>query len=405
MPGIGSADETQFHVDGHTKARLLGQTFPDNSLFNQLTGSSAKDFESDLRLNFEADNGPWSAQAAYQLFVMYGDRIEYSRGILPSVGLAFDRLPSDRLRLFDLTSVLRDEGKFAAVHRLDRLSFGYTGEKTVLRVGRQAISWGNGFFFAPMDIVNPFDPAAIDTEYKTGDDMIYAQYLKDSGDDIQGAVVFRRDPLTGDVDSDQGTVAVKYHGISGNSEFDLLLARNYGDPTLGVGGNRSIGGAVWRADVVITDADTETRAQLVTNLSYSWTWGGKNISGVLEYYYNGFGQDAGDYDNLSGNLQLLKMLARGQVFSLGRHYLAGGITVEVTPLWTLTPNMFANLQDPSALLQLVTQHNLGDNLTFLGAINVPLGSDGSEYGGIPTQEPDQYLSFDFGVFAQIAWYF
>jgi hypothetical protein len=128
---------------------------------------------------------------------------------------------------------------------------------------------------------------------------------------------------------------------------------------------------------------------------------------VLEYYFNGFGQADGQYDpaSLATNPELLKRLARGELFALGRHYLAGGLSVEMNPLWTLSPNLFVNLQDISAFLQIVTQRNLGDNLTFLGALNVPIGPDGSEYGGIETGVPGQYFSQDFGVFAQLAWYF
>ena len=44
---------------------------------------------------------------------------------------------------------IEDEGKFAALHRLDRVWVGYTGDKAVLRFGRQAISWGNGLIFSP----------------------------------------------------------------------------------------------------------------------------------------------------------------------------------------------------------------------------------------------------------------
>ena len=53
---------------------------------------------------------------------------------------------------------LSNKNKNASLVRLDRISIGYTGEKTVLRFGRQAISWGNGLLFTPMDIFNPFDP-------------------------------------------------------------------------------------------------------------------------------------------------------------------------------------------------------------------------------------------------------
>jgi hypothetical protein len=407
LAGAASAEESQIHYDGHTKGRFIGQKFPDNSLFNELTGSTSQDVESDLRLNIEADRRPWSLRSAYQLFVLYGDRIEYSRQFPSTIALAVDRLPNDRQRLFDLTHVIRDESKFAALHRLDRLWIGYTGDKSVLRFGRQAISWGNGFFFSPMDIVNPFDPTTIDTEYKAGDDMFYGQYLRNNGHDIQAAAVFRRNAQTNAVESDESTLSLKYHGITGDSEFDLLLARSFGDLTVGVGGNRSIGGAVWRGDLVTTDTNSSTKARLVTNLSYSWTWRGKNMSGVVEYYYNGFGQPGGKYEpaNLSGNPELLLRLARGEVFTLGRNYLAGGVTTELTPLWTVTPNLFTNLEDPSALLQLVTQNSITDNVTFLGALNIPIGFDGSEYGGIDTGAPGQFLSTDFSVFAQFAWYF
>jgi len=407
MAPFADGEETRYQFDGHVKGRLLGQTFPDNSVFKELTGSSALDVESELRLNFAARRGAWSLKSAYQLFGLYGDRVEYSRQLPPLATLVFGRLPNDRRRLFDLTRVIHDEGRFAALHRLDRLWFGHTGSKTVLRIGRQAISWGNGFFFAPMDIVNPFDPTTIDTEYKTGDDMIYGQYLLDNGHDIQAAAVFRRDLITNDVESDEGTITAKYHGIAGDYEFDILLAESYDNLVAGIGGNRSIGGAVWRGDLVVTNTDSSTKAQLVTNLSHSWTWNDRNMNGVIEYYFNGFGLPGGNYDpaSLADNPELLQKLARGELFTLGRHYLAGGVTIEMTPLWTLTPNLFTNLEDSSAFFQLVTQNSLGDNLTFLGALNIPIGPDGSEYGGIQTNEAGQYLSIKLGLFAQIAWYF
>ena len=186
-----------------------------------------------------------------------------------------------------------------------------------------------------------------------------------------------------------------------------MVAQSFGDATVGIGGNRSIGGAVWRGDVVITDADTKTTFQLVTNLSYSWVWGGKNVSGVVEYYYNGFGQSDGNYDpqSLAENEELVNRIARGELFTLAQHYLAGGITIEMTPLWTLTPNMFLNIGDPSAFVQFVTQRSLGDNTSFLGALNIPIGAAGTEFGGIDTGLPDTYLSSGPGVFLQLAWYF
>ena len=144
----------------------------------------------------------------------------------------------------------------------------------------------------------------------------------------------------------------------------------------------TIGGAVWRADVVATDLDGEVAVEVVTNLSYSWIWGDKNTSGALEYYYDG----------------------------IDRHYVAASLMIEMSPLWMLTPTVVANANDPSALLQLVTSYSLSDNLAFLASLNVPLGAKGTEFGGPEFGElqpggPTRYLSFDAGGFAQLAWYF
>ena len=407
VPAVSLAENADYEVGGHVKTRLLADAFPDDSVFNQLTGDNAVDVENVMRLNFSASKGSWSFDTAYQLFAGYGDRIEYSRSFPSDSGFLPNRLPNDDRRLMNLTSVIEDDDKFAALHRLDRLSAGYTNDKTVVRLGRQAITWGNGLFFSPMDIVNPFDPTAVDTEYKTGDDMLYGQYLRNNGHDVQAAFVFRRDVVSGDPDRDKGTAAVKYHGIAGDAEYDLLVARNYTRPTFGIGGNRSIGGAVLRGDLVIADSSSGSRVQLVTNLSYSWMWGGKNVSGVVEYYFTEFGLKDGNYDlsNLLQNTDLLERLARGESFTLGRHYIAGGLSIELTPLWVLTPNLFTNLEDGSALVQIVSRNSLSQNVEFLGALNVPLGPSGSEFGGIESEMAGLYFSTDFSLFAQVAWYF
>jgi len=402
--GAAAAQDAEFEFGGHTKGRLLGQSFPDNSAFQSIAGSSSLDIEGDLRLNFEADKGRWSFVTDYQLFAGYGELVN-PVGLLP-IDL-IPSLPNDDRRLFNLTATIDEDGKFVALHRLDRLWVGYANDKSVLRFGRQALSWGNGLIFSPMDIVNPFDPTAVDTEYKVGDDMLYGQYLQDSGNDFQAAYVARRDISSGDPAFAESTAAVKYHGIAGDAEFDVLVARNYGETTLAIGGNRSIGGAVWRGDLVVTDATSGSKTQFVTNLSYSWLWGGKNVSGILEYYFDEYGLEDGRYDlaSLVQNPELLQRLARGQTFTIGRQYLAGGMTIEMTPLWILTPNFFANLEDGSALLQIVTRNNLSEDMEFVGALNIPLGPDGSEYGGIALDMPGVFLSTDLSLFAQLAWYF
>ena len=400
-----------YEYGGHLKTRGTFQTLPSDSVINQLTGSSALDLGLELRLLFSANRGAWDLKSDGQALISYGETIEYTRELLdlaPEYDLLYGRLPNDDRRWWDLTRIVEDEGKRAVIGRLDRLSVGYTSGNISARFGRQAISWGNALVYTPMDIVNPFDPSQIDTEYKTGDDMLYMQYLRDNGEDIQATWVVRRNPETGAVDSDQATLASKYHGFAGATEFDLMAARHYGEAVLAFGGARDLGGAVWRSELVLSAAeDKDLVAQFVLNTSYSWTWSGNNISGNAEYYYNGFGQQDGCYSAqcLADNPDLVERIGRRQLFSLGRHYLSASMMIEMTPLFTLTPQIFWNINDDSALLQVVTQNSLGDDLVLLGALNVPMGPSGTEYGGIETDVPGVYYSTDLNLFLQLGWYF
>ena len=126
VPCGGMAQETDVEFGGHTKGRLLGQAFPDNSAFQQLAGSSSVDVEGDLRLNFEANRGRWAFDTAYQLFAGYGDLVN-PVGLLP--GELMPRLPNDDHRFFNLTATIDESGKFVALHRLDRLWVGYANDK------------------------------------------------------------------------------------------------------------------------------------------------------------------------------------------------------------------------------------------------------------------------------------
>jgi hypothetical protein len=176
---------------------------------------------------------------------------------------------------------------------------------------------------------------------------------------------------------------------------------------LGIGGIHNIGGAVWRGDLTWTDTPDENVISLATSISYSWVWGGKNVSGLVEYYYNGFGQKDSEYTvaDLLRNPELLVRLDRGELYTIARQYAAASLLIEMTPLLTMTPNLFVNLQDPSALAQLVVQYSWKQNLVVLASVNVPIGPNGSEYGGTPAPVNGQYFSTGPGVFAQLAWYF
>jgi len=316
----------------------------------------------------------------------------------------------DDHRWWDLTHEITESEDRILVQRLDRLHLNYAGDKLVLRFGRQAVSWGNGLIYNPMDVFNPFDPAAVDTEYKLGDDMLYAQYLTDAGNDWQFVQVMRRDE-EGESRQQVNSTAIKFHGFGGEREYDILLAEHYDELLLGAGGASSFGGAVIRADITVADTDNDWVASVVANWSYSWVWAGRNVSAVTEYFYNGFGLRESDYSPgniqqlLSSNPELIDRITRGELFTLGRHYLAGSLQIEVTPLINIIPNLFVNLGDGSALAQLVARWDVGQDWQLLASVNVPVGPAGTEYGGLETGIENLTLATGPAIFAQLAWYF
>ncbi len=405
VSAVGAA-ETAWNLRGRVSPQVVATSYPDNSVFREIFGSSSIDSALDARFVLDVRHRRWSFDVDYQLIGIYADRLEFTRELPPELLILFPHLPNDRRRLFDLTYVFTDSGKSAALQRLDRLAARFATEHVVVRLGRQAITWGNGLVFNVMDIFNPFDPAAVDKEYKTGDDMIYGQYLQSNGNDLQGVMVFRRNPVTEEVEADQGSLALKYHHMGLSTELDGLVAQHYGDTLVGGGINRSIGGAVWQGDLVVTFAEDETVASAVTSISQSWIWGGKNTSGLAEYFYNGFGQSDGCYSPscLAENPELLARVGRGELFNLGQNYLALSAIIELNPLFLLTPNVFMNVGDPSALLQVVFQNDLKQDLQLWSAVNFPVGADGTEYGGAASDIPGLFLSAGPSVSVQLVWY-
>ena len=401
-----TAPAADLDLTGRISPQAAVTTYPSSSVFSDVFGSSSVNTSFDARVVFGLDHGGFNLDIDYQLIGVWADRLELSRELPPELAVLYPHLPSDRARLFDLTHVFNDAGKTATLQRLDRLVVGITTDRVVVRAGRQAITWGNGLVFNAMDIFNPFDPAAVDKEYKTGDDMLYAQVLRSNGDDLQGVMVVRRNPISRDVEADQCSLAAKYHHTGPSWEVDALAARHYGDTLVGFGANLSVGGGVVRGDLVVADTDDGVIPSMVASWSQSWTWGGTNVSGLVETFYNGFGQTGGcDVPAcLADNPELSKRLARGELFNLGRYELALSAVVEVTPLFLLTPNVFINLQDPSALLQLVFQNDLRENLMLWSAITVPIGADGTEYGGPATSLPGRFLSTGPGASLQLVWY-
>lgn len=308
---------------------------------------------------------------------------------------------------FNLTNTFEAHGQLTASQTIDRLSLGYATSDTVVRVGRQALTWGSGFVFRPMDLFDPFAPTATDTEYKPGTDMLYSQFLFADGSDLQ-MIAVPRPTRKGDWPStNASSFAAHLHTVLFGYQTTWLVARDHGDWVTGLGANGSLGGASWNLEVVPTLLRRgPTRLSALANISDAFMLFDRNATAFAEYFHNGFGVTGGAFDLASLPEYLADRLRRGQVFNSRQNYLAAGMSLEVTPLFTVSPTMIGGLDDASASALVTATYSLSDDLTLVAGAQAPLGPAETEFGGMPISQGLPTLFAPPGqVFLQVRQYF
>ncbi len=350
----------------------------------------------------------WNFDAAYLAVARYGLGVELLRK--ERANDPFFPVDPDRTALWHLNHVLTDRDQTYTEHRLDRLSAGYSTSHLVLKVGRQALTWGSGLVFHPMDLFNPFPPNATYTAYKPGTDMLYGQWLFESGSDVQGVAVPRRDLNTGNVTEDQSSAGIKWHGFFGRDQtisMDLLLAQNYRTQVFGVGVSGPLSGATWNVEVVPTRSDDNSvLTSFLANAQYAWVGNEKNVNAYIEYFHNSFGVSGTGHTLSDLPVSLTERLSRGELFTMSSNYLGTGVDIQWTPLWDLKPSVISNLDDASILLIGQAIYSLTQNTNLTLGFQWGLGGRGTEYGGLETVQGSGIYAVPANqAYIRLTWYF
>jgi hypothetical protein len=374
----------------HAKSRSLDAALGEQDRFDVL---------GDFRLTWEPHWQSFSVGAAYQLFgdLGPGTKLANSESMVS---------PSQSTTLLDLDHTFVRRNDLSIAHRIDRLSIGYATPQTVVRLGRQALTWGGGFVFHPMDLIDPFAPAAIDTEYKPGVDMGYLQRLFSNGSDLQWVVVPRAAKIHGGIDQRSSTAAMHYHLPIGTLSVNTLLAHDYGDWVAGIGINGGWKGSAWNIEVVPSmDANHEFKNTWLANISYGLLVGHRNAMVFGEVFHNGFGAEADTpLGSLPDNLQ--KRIARGQLFTVSRNYFAFGGNIDWTPLVAVSVTSIVNLDDRSFYIAAECNDSLSDNANIYFGLQLPIGNVGTEYGGLAVaNRSEPYVAPATAVYVQVRQHF
>ena len=392
--------QTDNGVHGRLELQDAGQFSGPDSLQAALGDRTANDALGNLRLTWEPTWGAWSVTAHYEVSAEDGPQVALAH-------LESGLLPQPPSTWFNLTDTFVDHGQLIAQQTIDRLAVTYTTPSLVVRVGRQALTWGSGLVFRPMDLFDPFSPSATDTEYKPGVDMLYVQRLFADGSDLQLIVAPRPDHIGGAPTLDSSSAALHLQTTIGGHQTTWLLARDHGDWVAGVGVNGALSGATWNLELVPTFLrGGGARLSALANISDAVTLGGHNATVFAEYFHNGFGVAGGPFALSALPANLVDRLARGQLFNTRQDYLAGGLTLEVNPLVTISPTVIGGLDDGSAFFLVAASYSLADNATLVAGAQAPIGRRGTEFGGLPlTPGGTTLLAPPAQIYVQLRRYF
>ncbi len=381
---IAFADD-EFHISGYYKNFSTGLTspLPDEPIIGAVNNR--------LRLNCAytaADT--LSFDLSYDFAPRIQDPSLFSE---PSIAIATDSLS---YRVVDLDSAIypgKDDpaGSFGLFQNLDRAAIAYGADFADITVGRQAIAWGSARVVNPTDVIAPYAYDQLDTEDRIGVDAIRVQipigvlgefdtgYVFGENLAFEKSAFFLRSQLNAaETDFSISLVGFREHLMTG---FDLA---------------RGIGGAgVWFEAAYVYanafgDEDREAENYLRASVGLDYSFVGRAY-GFIEYHFSGAG--AGEPDNYLDNLSE-PAYTDGAIYLLGRHYLAPGLTFQITPLISLGGVLLSNISDPSVFPSLQIEYNFAQDIYisvggFIGIGNPPETEDDelqfrSEFGGYPT---------------------
>lgn len=132
-----------------------------------------------------------------------------------------------------------------AGYEIDRAVYRRRFSHFTLGIGRQALDWGSGRFWQPLNVFGAFSPTDLDTDFKPGIDAVTADLYPSAFSSLTGAYVFA--PHDNDAFKDSG--ALYYRRQVGKlSELSLLAGSVIGNRLAGGSFESAWGGMGWRIE-------------------------------------------------------------------------------------------------------------------------------------------------------------
>ena len=365
-----------------------------------MLGATAKSEEGDLGYQESVGDTPTADQQGLRLMLDGGSgtgewSAHLSTGRAHSHGLIMgDQHSSDLFRYKELGNDLLNESDTTTStiirYEMDRLYYRYHFDTFSLSAGRQAIDWGSGRFWQPLNLFGAFAPTALDTDYKPGIDVLTADYFPSHLSSFTGVYAFAPE----DQSDIENSGAIHYRRQVGErSELVLVAGSITGNTVIGGSFESSWNGIGWRIEGThyqLDELDDETLFW-IAGLDYQFNNG---IMITAEHYYNSRGATS---ETEISQMYTDIIYAWGLQQHLSRQLVGIGVARDLTPLlygsYTLLGSVLDNERGSdswSFLHQLIVTYSVSNESELLASLMLPNGkglstSDEpkSEFGHIP----------------------
>jgi hypothetical protein len=284
------------------------------------------------------------------------------------------------------------------IYELDRAVLAYQFKKTDFSLGRQAIEWGAGRFWQPMNVFGAFSPTALDTDYKGGIDSARLSYYPSSFSSLDLVVAAAtEDSSAANQEYKESFASVYRQQLNGLGELSFLLGEVLDNNTLGVSLESEWQGIGLRFEGVQYEMDIDDERYLFFIAGLDYYFSDYFTNGFLltvEYYQNELGAEK--QSELSAQF-VNPLLLNGIQQHLGEQVLGLSLNRDVSPLlnmnYSLLGSQLQNIEGSnksSFLHQINFSYSLANNADFLvsflmgnGAKLNLLGLPQSEFGHVP----------------------
>jgi len=272
--------------------------------------------------------------------------------------------PSTRPQPIQLDWTVHSGTGYELRQRLFRAFAVLRTERVTVTVGRQRIAWGTGFAWNPTDILNPFNPGAIELGERAGVDAAHASVALGplSRLELVAAHTEMKVPVSLLTRAGMNYKSYDLSVMAGRFRRDWVLGGDFAG-YLGDAGVRGEAAYVWRRAA-------SDYARVVLNADYTFRWG---VYGLVEFHYNGRG-------NIQKSQYDLEDLRTGEIFNLARWYAAASLSAGITPLLGVGLYQLVNLNDGSTLAGPSVTYSLTQSMDISLATYLLIGASDAEYG-------------------------